>query len=772
MPRAPRAVAAPHALSRPPRFLALELWNLDRSSNASVSGPTQWQASGLLASTTSPPEGNVTGVRYNVTPRDVLTDVSGACAPAAAQGGSLPSLRKPFADLWTPPTQQHTPGLLYQKAYQRVVIDRRACGSGGASPDVGPLCSSELCPMYSAVSSTTPNYCTSLCGALCPAGNPAVPVGVTVWNTGQSGNAATPLSYQLAAACSPTPPCPAPTPNLGPCAGHGACSAERGTCSCTFLAGNQSTWADVGCDKALRVLQPNASLPSEAVPAGGWAYYAVQGTPGQALQVYLRRSAGDPVLFLKAVQGLPLPGALPSLQDWQLNADQASFSAAEESASRVVLQASSGLYYAAVYANGDDSGDDNAAYSLAVTSSACPLDCAGRGACVSGVCVCQPAWSGPSCLGAHTSFGQSSGQATATLTAGQWAYFSLTMPQERASNSWSLGGSGGQPHIVVRLRHNGSDPVFVAKLNTPPQLSSGGFQWPQQLFTSEADVTKLQVRDADKTWDLAVSAGDQVYFGLLNYGGRQHSANPVTLTFSVKIEQGGEESLGISPSFMSIILGIVLSMFLCLMLSVCRRYGARWLVHRRAGTLWGELPPGMVLGPNGVVMAVRPRPMPPRGLPRATIDAFPTAPFEEGSMSKEDATCSVCLADYEVGEVLRTLPSCRHAFHMPCIDEWLASHQTCPLCRESLADAGAGAPRGADVEMQEVRADGYAPTRLLVQAPADADASEATAQLASAPSEVAAAEPSPGWQLGAREEADEEPLPRPGRREEGARDAD
>ena len=545
---------------------------------------------------------------------------------------------------------------------------------------------------------------------------------------------------------SPTPPCPAPTPNLGPCSGHGACSVERGTCSCSFLsAGNQSTWADVGCDKALPVLQPNASLPSEVAPAGGWAYYAVQGTSGQALQVYLRRSAGDPVLFLKTVQGLPMPGALPSLQDWQLNADQASYSAAEESASRAVLQqASSRLYYAAVYAN----GDDGAAYSLAVTSSTCPLDCAGRGACVSGACVCQPAWSGPSCLGAHTSFGQSSGQATATLTAGQWAYFSLTMPQERASNGWSLGGSGGQPHIVVRLRHNGSDPVFVAKLNTPPQLSSGGFQWPQQLFTSEADVTKLQVRDADKTWDLAVSPGDLVYFGLLNYGGRQHSANAVTLSFSVNIAQGGEESLGISPSFMSIILGIVLSMFLCLMLSVCRRWGVRWLVHRRGGTLWGELPPGMVLGPNGVVMAVRPRPAPPRGLPRATIDAFPTAPFEEGSMSKEDATCSVCLADYEVGEVLRTLPSCRHAFHMPCIDEWLASHQTCPLCRESLADGGAGAARGADVEMQEVRADGYTPTRLLEQAPADVGASEATAQAAAAPPEVAAVEPSFRRQVG------------------------
>ena len=35
-------------------------------------------------------------------------------------------------------------------------------------------------------------------------------------------------------------------------------------------------------------------------------------------------------------------------------------------------------------------------------------------------------------------------------------------------------------------------------------------------------------------------------------------------------------------------------------------------------------------------------------------------------------------------EMLRRLPACKHEFHESCIDEWLASHTTCPMCRCSL----------------------------------------------------------------------------------------
>ncbi|KAG6665768.1 hypothetical protein CIPAW_02G183000 [Carya illinoinensis] len=46
----------------------------------------------------------------------------------------------------------------------------------------------------------------------------------------------------------------------------------------------------------------------------------------------------------------------------------------------------------------------------------------------------------------------------------------------------------------------------------------------------------------------------------------------------------------------------------------------------------------------------------------------------------EDGTCAVCLCEFEDDEEL-TLPACRHSFHVPCIDMWLYSHSTCPICR-------------------------------------------------------------------------------------------
>ncbi|KAL6876368.1 hypothetical protein ACP4OV_012940 [Aristida adscensionis] len=53
---------------------------------------------------------------------------------------------------------------------------------------------------------------------------------------------------------------------------------------------------------------------------------------------------------------------------------------------------------------------------------------------------------------------------------------------------------------------------------------------------------------------------------------------------------------------------------------------------------------------------------------------------------EEAATCSVCLGVFQSGEIVRLLPLCMHLFHIECIDPWLASHPTCPICR-SEADA-------------------------------------------------------------------------------------
>ncbi|PNX81748.1 RING-H2 finger protein ATL52-like [Trifolium pratense] len=55
----------------------------------------------------------------------------------------------------------------------------------------------------------------------------------------------------------------------------------------------------------------------------------------------------------------------------------------------------------------------------------------------------------------------------------------------------------------------------------------------------------------------------------------------------------------------------------------------------------------------------------------------------------EGGTCAVCLGDFEEGEELKTMPECLHSFHVPCIDMWLNSHSSCPICRASAAPSPA-----------------------------------------------------------------------------------
>lgn len=44
----------------------------------------------------------------------------------------------------------------------------------------------------------------------------------------------------------------------------------------------------------------------------------------------------------------------------------------------------------------------------------------------------------------------------------------------------------------------------------------------------------------------------------------------------------------------------------------------------------------------------------------------------------------MCLSRFEELDILRLLPKCKHAFHLDCVDIWLVSHSTCPLCRHCI----------------------------------------------------------------------------------------
>ncbi|XP_043479187.1 RING finger protein 44-like isoform X2 [Leptopilina heterotoma] len=73
-----------------------------------------------------------------------------------------------------------------------------------------------------------------------------------------------------------------------------------------------------------------------------------------------------------------------------------------------------------------------------------------------------------------------------------------------------------------------------------------------------------------------------------------------------------------------------------------------------------------------------------RGLSRTEVDQLPSYKFDSDTHEGDQTNCVVCMCDFEVLQSLRVLP-CSHEFHVKCIDKWLKSNRTCPICR---GDAG------------------------------------------------------------------------------------
>lgn len=78
------------------------------------------------------------------------------------------------------------------------------------------------------------------------------------------------------------------------------------------------------------------------------------------------------------------------------------------------------------------------------------------------------------------------------------------------------------------------------------------------------------------------------------------------------------------------------------------------------------------------------------GAPREVIEQLPEYKFENGKLNgkgipQSEATCSICLEEFEEGSMVRELP-CGHLFHSGCVDKWLSLNPTCPLCREGILE--------------------------------------------------------------------------------------
>lgn len=75
--------------------------------------------------------------------------------------------------------------------------------------------------------------------------------------------------------------------------------------------------------------------------------------------------------------------------------------------------------------------------------------------------------------------------------------------------------------------------------------------------------------------------------------------------------------------------------------------------------------------------------------------------------SLENACCTICLAEFDDGEMIRTMPQCYHIFHAVCLEKWARTQGStclCPMCRRPVfADKGAATDSLAHLEAQDVR---------------------------------------------------------------------
>ncbi|KAK9120574.1 hypothetical protein Syun_018191 [Stephania yunnanensis] len=72
------------------------------------------------------------------------------------------------------------------------------------------------------------------------------------------------------------------------------------------------------------------------------------------------------------------------------------------------------------------------------------------------------------------------------------------------------------------------------------------------------------------------------------------------------------------------------------------------------------------------------------GLDDVSIKSIKAFRYKKGDGAIEGTDCPVCLGEFQEDEKLRLLPKCSHAFHLSCIDTWLKSHSSCPLCRANV----------------------------------------------------------------------------------------
>lgn len=94
----------------------------------------------------------------------------------------------------------------------------------------------------------------------------------------------------------------------------------------------------------------------------------------------------------------------------------------------------------------------------------------------------------------------------------------------------------------------------------------------------------------------------------------------------------------------------------------------------------------------GIVARIHSDEPPKRGLEPTVIASLPILMYKDIDQKPDQsglsAECAVCLSTFEGGQMIRVLPNCKHHFHADCIDKWLGSQSSCPICRHEVEPGG------------------------------------------------------------------------------------
>ncbi|KAI4338721.1 hypothetical protein MLD38_023745 [Melastoma candidum] len=75
------------------------------------------------------------------------------------------------------------------------------------------------------------------------------------------------------------------------------------------------------------------------------------------------------------------------------------------------------------------------------------------------------------------------------------------------------------------------------------------------------------------------------------------------------------------------------------------------------------------------------------GMDSPALVSYPKITISEETSSQlrglgDDDACTICLLDYRLRDTVKIIPECDHYFHEDCLDRWLRTNATCPLCRK------------------------------------------------------------------------------------------